>query len=833
MLRTIKIIFVLLGVLVYGAFFQAAPAQAACVSPAGVAADIVYNTDIKVFQYCDGTNWIKMSQSTGSGSGDCTNPDIPEGQLAYRADLRAMSGCAGGQHVAMGAAGGVLGWTQVSANATGICGILSGNAYCWGYNAFGQVGDNSIVNRTAPTLVSGGSVWKLVSAGDTHTCGVKSDDTLWCWGSNSNGQIGDNTSGTNRLVPTTVSGGSAWKLVSAGNTHTCGIKSDDTLWCWGNNANGKTGLNTSAGNTLTPTQVNGGGSWKFVSAGSSHSCGIKSDDTLWCWGNNFAGKLGDSTSTQRLVPTAVSGGLTWRSVSAGGMHTCGIRLSNNALYCWGNNWNGGVQTGFLGDGTTTSRNTPTAVSGGGSWISVSANFGYTCGVKADNSVWCWGDNKDANLSLGYASYSDTLVPTATIGLGSASAVVDGCILKTDGLIRCWGPNDYGKAGNGAAGSIANPFVFVEEGPWKSFSGGINSMNGGTACAIKTDDSLWCWGFSEDGSTGIGPTTEFSIPVPTAVAGGGAWKKVSTNASVSCGIKANDTLWCWGDFGVEYAPVQVGVDLWRDIDIGYYSTCAIKLDGSLWCGSSWSLSSVNGGGVWLQVDTGTSSSCAVKSDNTLWCWGDNYAGQLGDGSYTDSPNTPVQVSGGGSWKKVSVGNDYACAVKLDGSLWCWGYNDRGQLGDASTTDKNVPTPVSGGGEWIDVGTAFDENFWSSQTCAVKSDKSLWCWGMNQQGQVGDGTTTNRNVPTSVLGGGQWVAVSFPYRLSCALSTSGEIGCWGTSGENEFGNLDYASYHQDSVSPQCGSPTGSAGTLVYNADINAMQYCDGVGWVRIGK
>lgn len=816
---------------------QASGAWAACSSPAGKAGDVIYNETEHVFQYCNDTDWIGMNKP-GSGSGGCANPTVLEGQMSYNVDHRVLQGCAGNVHVAMGPVGGKNAWKQISASMSHICAIsMNDTAYCWGNNDNGQLGNNSTINKATPTAVSGGGTWKSVSANGANSCGIKSDDTLWCWGNNSTGQIGDNTLGTNRLVPTAVNGGGTWKHVSAGGdgfsgAHTCGIKTDNTLWCWGNNANGRTGLNTAAGNTLIPTQVNGGGAWKYSSAGPSHTCGIRSDDTLRCWGNNFAGKLGDSTTTQRLVPTAVSGGLTWKSVSAGTMHTCGIRLSNDAAYCWGNNWNGGNETGFLGDGTTTSRTSPTPVSGGGMWISISANFGYTCGVKTDNSVWCWGDNRDANLSIGYESFSDTLVPTATIGLGTASSVVDGCILKTNGTIQCWGPNSYGKAGNGGAGNLIKPFAYVEGGPWKSFSGGINSMNGGTMCAIQTNDTLWCWGYAEDGSTGIGPTTEISIPLPTPVSGGGTWKKVSTNASTSCAIKNDNTLWCWGDFGTEYAPAQVGADLWQDIDIGYYSICGIKQDGSLWCGNSWSsLASVNGGGSWLQVNTGTSSSCAIKSDNTLWCWGDNYVGQLGDSSYTDSPNTPVQVSGGGNWKKVSVGNDYACAVKSDNTLWCWGYNDRGQLGDASNTDRNIPTTVSGGGQWIEVGTTFDENLWTSQTCAIKNDKSLWCWGWNQFGQVGDGTTTDRNIPTALSGGGQWTSVSFPYRLSCALSTSGAIGCWGTSGENEVGNLDYASYHQDSVSAYCGSPPGKAGAIAYNSASNILQYCDGNGWVGI--
>ncbi len=153
--------------------------------------------------------------------------------------------------------------------------------------------------------------------------------------SSGNGRLGDGTT-TQRTTPTPVSGGGTWKLVVAGSSHSCGIKTDDSLHCWGNNANGRLGDGTTTQRT-TPTPVSGGGTWKLISAGGGLSCGIKVDDSMHCWGDNSSGQVGDNSTTQRLIPTAISGGGTWKSVAAGANYSCGINAADSSIYCWGSN----------------------------------------------------------------------------------------------------------------------------------------------------------------------------------------------------------------------------------------------------------------------------------------------------------------------------------------------------------------------------------------------------------------------------------------------------------------------------------------------------------------
>ena len=376
----------------------------------------VYATRCDAGRFWNGTNCTGTMGWQVLAAGDETSCGIKLDGSAYcwgnDAALQLGNGATTGNQLVPSALSGGGAWKSIQAGWQIACGIKSDDtAWCWGENWHGALGNGDNIDQDAPVAVSGGTAYKMISVGNEaeHVCAIRaSDDALYCWGNNASGELGDNTT-NNSNVPVAVNGGGAWKYVATGYAHTCGIKSDDTAWCWGYNPFGAVGDNTQGTNRLVPTAVNGGGAWKRISAGYEHSCGIKSDDTAWCWGYRANGAIGDGTyGAAVLVPTAVSGGYRWKEISVGNNHSCGIRTDGVAM-CWGTN-----DYGQLGDNTTNTTNAPVAVNGGGTWRSISANWLSTCGIKTDDRGFCWAENNTGRVGDN-TSGNVRYVPTAING----------------------------------------------------------------------------------------------------------------------------------------------------------------------------------------------------------------------------------------------------------------------------------------------------------------------------------------------------------------------------------------------------------------------------------
>ena len=256
-------------------------------------------------------------------------------------------------------------------------------------------GQHSVTSRMHP-----GPQWTHVAPGDQHTCATRANGTLWCWGDNAYGDLGiGNQTGQDRPRPVTTPAAGGWANVTAGGDHTCAIRSGGTLWCWGDNAYGELGIGNQTGQDRPrPVTTPAAGGWASVTAGGDHTCAIRSGGTLWCWGDNAYGELGIGNQTgqdrPRPVTTPAAGG--WASVTAGGTHTCAIR-SDGTLWCWGRN-----ETGQLGIGNQNNQNLPRQVTtpAPGGWASVTAGGDYTCATRTGGTLWCWGFGDYGQLGTG-------------------------------------------------------------------------------------------------------------------------------------------------------------------------------------------------------------------------------------------------------------------------------------------------------------------------------------------------------------------------------------------------------------------------------------------------
>ena len=337
------------------------------------------------------------------------------------------------------------------------CGTNSdGLAYCWGRDANGRLGNGigSGSRLTTPSSVLGEHVWSTMSAAKYHTCGVTGSSALYCWGKNESGRLGDGTT-ADRSTPTQIGTDQSWANVNAGYDHTCAVTTSGVGYCWGDNTNGKLGTDDPASvDRLSPTTVSGSYSWKSISAGESFSCGVTTSVALlyegYCWGQNFSGQLGIGSRSERdvvtAVPTLVIGSHSWKMISTGTTHACGVTISGEA-YCWG--WN---TSGSVGDGTTAHRPSPTLVSGGHTWQSLSAGREHTCGVTDSGDAYCWGAGGHSRLGTGSPGFSGHPTPNLVSGSHSWSMISAGwrntCGLTTSAEAYCWGDNTQGQIGNG-------------------------------------------------------------------------------------------------------------------------------------------------------------------------------------------------------------------------------------------------------------------------------------------------------------------------------------------------------------------------------------------------
>ena len=337
---------------------------------------------------------------------------------------------------------------------------LSSVAYAWGSGANGRLGDNTTVAKSSPISVVGGFTdWAQLSGGRNHSLGVRDNGTAWAWGLNTNGRLGDNSI-TSRLSPVSVVGGfTDWIQVSAGYTHSLGLRTNGTAWAWGSNQYGRLGNNT-ATSTSSPVSVVGGfTNWAQVSAGNGHTLGLRANGTAWAWGRNNYGELGDNTTVSKSSPVSVVGGYTdWVQVSAGGAHNLGLR-ANGTAWSWGSN-----SQGVLGDGSVVSKRSPVSVVGGYTdWIQVSAGNSHNLAIRTNGTAWAWGFHQYGRLGDNTAVAKSS--PVSVVGgftdwVQVSSGNDHSLGVRANGTAWAWGYGSYGRLGDNTGVAKSSPVSVV-------------------------------------------------------------------------------------------------------------------------------------------------------------------------------------------------------------------------------------------------------------------------------------------------------------------------------------------------------------------------------------
>lgn len=405
-------------------------------------------------------------------------------------------------------------------------------------------------------------------------------------------------------------------------------------------------------------------------------------------------------------------------------------------------------------------------------------------------------------AITWASSDNAVVTVDAAGLIRAVAQGQATITATS----------EGKSGTAAVAVSGFSFVAVATG-------------GAHTCALTVNSATYCWGRGEAGQLGIPPPATICMGIgfacsmiPVPVQGGISFSRLTGGGAHNCGLTSDGTAYCWGQnsngqlgdgsFVSRNTPVRVSTSLrFSIINAGEAHTCALTNDGAALCwgrndggqlgdgtmtarsvptpvAMNLAFQAIDAGGYGGPVENPFPGfTCALTTAGDAYCWGENIFGNLGRGTSSFPQPLPAPVSGGLKFGSLTVGlDDHACAVTPSGQAYCWGANFNGSLGDGTSTEKYAPVPVSGGLTFVQLAAGG----FNAHTCARAGGGVAYCWGDNEVGQVGDGTTIVRQTPTAVTGGLTFTSVDAGYRHTCGIASTSVVYCWGSNGAGQLGN-----------------------------------------------
>lgn len=630
-----------------------------------------------------------------------------------------------------------------------------GTVWTWGTSAKNV---STAVGLPGPARVPELNNAVAVAMGNAHALVLLSDGTVRTWGSNNFAQVGDGTFVT-RLVPTQPAGLVQVTKIAAGFNHCLARKTDGTVWAWGSNDSMQLGDGT-FDDQGTPQVVPGLTNVVAIAGGMTASAAVRSDGSVWWWGT-----LPVNSIAPAPAPTHILSVQNAKSVAVGDSHIVILCHDGSVLTLGGNS------AGQLGNGGYDENAVATSVPGINDAVAIAAGSNYSAVLRSDGTVWAWGGN---SIGLAGADASDTLTsPVAIPGFTDVVAISASktalIAIRQDGSIVCRGGGRYALSGDGLSPLRTRPLQIAGRSDIEAVSAcanqvllltsdgavlrpgekgfapinGLSSMSAvslGTthALALRSDGTVWSWGNNSYGELGNGTTALSSVPVQ--VVGLDGVTRIDGGMYYSSALKSDGTVWSWGQNG--HSELGDGTTINRSSPVLTFGA-----DNAIAMAAGYSLAAV------------------VKSEGTVWKWG---------------MNGKAAVAGAAGVVDIFAGNNHLLALRNDGAVLSMGDNSFGQLGSGSVGGYNQAFGVVGGLPSITklAGAV-------SHSLALDATGHVWSWGSNVQGQLGDGTRTNRATPTPVVGVSDIVAIAANDRMSFALDGSGRLWGWGDISAVEIG------------------------------------------------
>ena len=727
--------------------------------------------------------------------------------------------------------------TSIAASFSHSCAVSDeGKVFCWGSNEDGKLGigksEIELDYSAIPLEVVGIADAAAVATGENHTCALHQSGAVSCWGSDEDNQIGiPDSSGS--VVPVQIEGIEDAVWIATGEGHTCAVHQDGTISCWGYNRVGALGNRQAYEDenfsTPTPVRVEGITDATAVTASSAYTCALHRAGTISCWGNNSYGQLGSGQTSEELeesaVPVQVADITDATAIASSQWHSCALR-KDGTIACWGDN-----DSGLLGSGHTREElegsAVPVQVADITDAIAIATGKWHSCALRKDGTIACWGRDGLGRFGEVESDFQETdqlgtfPVPVQVTDITDAVAIATGeehsCALHQNGKISCWGYNLWGQLGNGQ--SVLRVSILPVEVVGITDATAV-SLGRHHSCALHQDGTVSCWG------TLI--TSGMSLAAPVKISGIAGATNIATGEFHTCTVHQDGTISCWGindqeilgggqaDEDLEHSagPVQVkGITDATAIATGWGHTCALHQIGTVSCwgrnyhgelgngasggedlldGSANSATPVNVTGITdaVAIAAGFSHSCALHQTGSVSCWGEIGRGRvLTDKEQPDSEleysSVPVKVVGVTDAIAIAAGRHYSCAIRKDGTVFCWQYISEGaQLGSIEAfRDSNIPVREGEITDAIDIASDGDSS------CVLHRDGTVSCWGIEAFFFVSIADNEPLPVHMPDIDDAIAVDVSSDERLgnlghACALSQGGKISCWGY---NDYGQL----------------------------------------------